>query len=288
MAMAPVSVIILTYNEEANIPSCIESVRDLTDDIFIVDSYSTDNTLEVARQYTDKIYQNTWVHFAHQRNWAMENLPISHEWVLFLDADERLTEELRHEIEGVISTSENYGFYIKRHFYFLKRWIKHGGNQSDYILRLIRKDHAHVTQKGAWEYFVVQGNLGYLKNPILHEDQKGLTFWIDKHNNYSSIEAKELHNYNLRNVNKRNKNEQPDKRSTHIERQTKIWLRENIWIRLPLFIRPFFYFMYRYIFKLGFLDGKEGFIYCFLHGLWYPLLVDAKYLEIKKENEGNA
>ena len=95
MEKAPVAVIILTYNEEVNIRSCLESVQDFTDEIFLVDSFSTDRTMEIAREFTDKIYQNPWVHWAHQRNWALDNLPISYEWVFFLDADERLTSDLR-------------------------------------------------------------------------------------------------------------------------------------------------------------------------------------------------
>jgi glycosyltransferase involved in cell wall biosynthesis len=120
MKKAPVSVIILTFNEEVNIRACLASVKDLTDEIFIVDSFSTDKTLEIAGEYTDKIYQNAWVHWAHQRNWALDNLPLTYDRVLFLDADERLTSELCQEIKKVLGNGNalHDGFYIKRNFFF--------------------------------------------------------------------------------------------------------------------------------------------------------------------------
>ncbi|HAY21122.1 MAG TPA: glycosyl transferase family 2 [Desulfobacterales bacterium] len=282
MLNAPVSVIILTYNEEVNIRVCLESVQDLTDEIFIVDSFSTDQTLKIAREYTEKIYQNAWVHWANQRNWALDNLPLISDWVLFLDADERLTPELCQEIAETLGSKDNplvQGYYIKRNFYFLGRWLKHGGYKTDFILRLIEKDQARILKRGAWEYATVRGELGYLNFPMLHEDGRGLSYWIDKHNNYASIESKEL----IIDNNSRSfaDAEVTDNRKK-IEHRFKLWLREKIWVRIPLFVRPLLYFFYRYIGQLGFLDGKEGLIYCFLHGLWYPFLVDAKYLELKK------
>jgi glycosyltransferase involved in cell wall biosynthesis len=279
MSKAPVSVIILTYNEEVNIRACLESVKDLTDEIFIVDSFSTDCTLEIAREYTDKIYQNAWVHWAHQRNWALDNLPLKTDWVLFLDADERLTPELRQEISTTLEAKklEVQGFYIKRNFYFLGKWIKYGGYKKDYILRLIKKNQARSVGSGAREYVTISGITGKLQSYMIHEDNKDLSFWIDKHNKLANLEAQEL----LANKTGLVSNIPSGKKVT-IEHGIIIWLREKIWIKMPLFIRPFFYFIYRYVLQLGFLDGKAGLIYCFLHGLWYPFLVDAKYYEIKK------
>lgn len=281
MEKAPVSVIILTYNEEANIRACLKSCRDLTEEIFIVDSFSTDKTLEIAREYTEKIHQNPWVHWALQRNWALDNLPISYEWVLFLDADERLTEGLRQEIVNIFSANNPSveGYHIKRNFYFLGRWLKHGGYQADYILRLIKRKQARSIGSGAREYVTVLGQLGRLKNPMIHEDKKDLAFWIDKHNKLAMLEAEESIRIELQ-LGITDKLVYQAKRK--IEHRVRIWLREKVWVRMPLFIRPLFYFFYRYIVQLGFLDGKEGLIYCFLHGLWYPFLVDAKYLELKK------
>lgn len=281
MAKAPVSVIILTYNEEANLKACLESCQDLTDEIFIVDSFSTDRTLELAREYTEKIYQNAWVHWAHQRNWALDNLPIAYDWVLFLDADERLSEGLKQEIASTLADRNQSveGYHIKRNFYFLGRWLKHGGYQSDYILRFIKKSKARSVGSGAREYMTVQGKLGRLENPMIHEDKKDLAFWIDKHNKLAMLEAEQSVRIELQ---RGLTNQSRSQAKRKIEHSYKIWLRENVWVRMPLFIRPLFYFIYRYIYQLGFLDGQEGLIYCFLHGFWYPFLVDAKYFELKK------
>jgi len=287
MKQAPVAIVILTFNEEVNIRSCLESVRGLTDEVFIVDSFSTDNTLEVAREYTDKIYQNAWVHWAHQRNWALDNLPISFDWVLFLDADERLTAELRVELADTLTNPRApavEGYYIKRNFYFLGRWLKYGGYQADYILRLIRKDKARSIGGGAREYMTVQGQLGRLSGQMIHEDHKDLGFWIDKHNKLALLEAEELLRLEAQQPTEVQPQTQNGKKVEHSFRK---WLRNNIWIKMPILIRPFIYFFYRYVVQLAFLDGKEGFIYCFLHGLWFNFLVDAKYLELQKSKTIN-
>ncbi|MFZ5448842.1 MAG: glycosyltransferase family 2 protein [Thermodesulfobacteriota bacterium] len=275
----PVSVIILTYNEEVNIAHCLKSALLLSNEVFVVDSYSTDQTLEIARRFTDKIYQNPWIHWAVQRNWALDNLPLPHEWVLFLDADERLSKELCQEIKDALKHSDQgvEGYYIKRNFYFLGKWLKYGGYRKDFILRLVKKDKARSVGSGAREYVTLKGGLGRLKYPMIHDDHKDLGFWIDKHNRLAKLEAEEL----LRMTDKQGQSGVTINSDTKkIEHSFRIWLREKIWIRMPIFIRPFFYFIYRYFFQLGILDGKVGFVYCFLHALWYNLLVDAKYYEI--------
>jgi len=283
----PVSVIILTYNEEVNIRHCLESVKYLSAEIFVVDSFSTDKTLEIAQEYTPHIYQNVWVHWAHQRNWALDNLPLSHDWVLFLDADERLTPELGAEMADTLARPQPQmaGYFIRRNFYFLGRWLKHGGYQADYVLRLVQKTRAHSVGSGAREYVTVTGKLGRLEHPMIHEDKKGLSAWIDKHNCLADLEARET--LNLK-ADQGLSSQMAGQGGQKIEHGTKIWLREKVWVRMPPLLRPLFYFGYRYIFQLGFLDGKEGLIYCFLHGFWYPFLVDSKYLELKKFKEAAA
>jgi glycosyltransferase involved in cell wall biosynthesis len=278
---APVSIIVLTFNEEVNIQPCLKSVKDLTDEIFVLDSFSTDRTLELAREYTPNIFQNAWVHWAHQRNWALDNLPITNEWVCFLDADERLSEELSREIADTLAAppANIDGYYIKRNFYFLGRWIKHGGYQSDFILRLIKRDKARSIGSGAREYVTVKGELGRLKNPMIHEDRKDIGVWIDKHNKLAKIEAMEALRCEAK---QESMSKSVCTENTKIEHSYRIWLREKVWARMPLFIRPFVYFIYRYICQLGFLDGKEGFLYFFMHGLWFNILIDIKYLELKK------
>lgn len=285
MGKTPVSIIVLTYNEEANIRSCLESLKDFTDEIFLLDSFSTDKTLEIAREYTEKIFQNPFVDWVQQRNWAFNNLPFSYQWIFVLDADEQLTKELCLEISTTLASSiQKYdGYYIKRNFIFLGKWLKYGGNQKDFILRLMKKDKArYVTTSGFREKIVVDGTIGLLTSPMLHEDHKYLGAWIEKQNLRADIDAREIHNKQ-----EKFSNSSLFKKE-NVEHFYRIWLQEKIWTRLPSLIRPFIKFVYHYFLRLGFLDGKEGFIYWFLIGLWYPLLVDAKCLELSRKSSKSA
>lgn len=145
----PLSVIVLTYNEEKNIEDCLKSVYGWADEIFIVDSYLTDKTLELAKKYTDKVYQSKFEGYPKQRNWALDNLPFSNEWIFFLDADERPSDELKKELKEVLNKVPLYieGFYIKRRFIFMERWIKHGGYYPTWLLRIFRHRAARCSER---------------------------------------------------------------------------------------------------------------------------------------------
>jgi len=275
MGNTPVSIIVLTYNEENNIRRCLESIKDFTGEIFVLDSLSTDQTLEIAREYTTKIFQNPFVDWVQQRNWALTNLPFSYDWAFFLDADEQLTPELCLEINRTIKTSRHDGYYIKRHFYFLGRHLRYGGYQKDYVLRLIKKDKAHFVATGGFrEKIILEGKIGTLAGPMIHEDHNSLSYWIDKQNDRAARDAKEM-KLQAAIISK-----SEAFRKGQVEHYFRIFLHEKIWPYLPFVFRPFIKFLYHYGLRLGVLDGKEGFIYWFLMGLWYPLLVDAKYLEL--------
>jgi glycosyltransferase involved in cell wall biosynthesis len=282
MAKVPVSIIILTHNEEVNIRFCLESVKDFIQDIFIVDCFSIDRTLEIAREYTNKIYQNNWVSYTQQRNWAINNLPLNHDWVFFLDADERLTHELFVEIKKVLSRANQLymGYYVKINYYFLGKWLKHGPfNNKNLVLRLFRKDKASYIDSFSFrEKVVLDGEAGYLSNPIIHEDQKDLSFWISKQNLYTSIEAASMASKIISTASSNS-----PVHAQHLEHFSRVWFRDKVWYRLPFLIRPFSLFFYYYIFRKGFLDGKEGFAFCFLMGFWFPLIVDVKCVEITKK-----
>jgi glycosyltransferase involved in cell wall biosynthesis len=281
MSKVPLSVIILTYNEELNIRHCLESVNVWADEIFIVDSFSTDKTIEIAKGYTNKIHQNKFVGYPNQRNWALDNLPFSNEWVFFLDADERPSNELKSEISNILleTLPDVNGFYVKWKFIFMGQWIKRGYYPT-WVLRLFRYRKGYFEDRSVNEHIIVEGKVGYLDNDFIHEDLKSITEWIARQNRFASLEAEELFNRKLQ--------------TTHIEAKLygsqparKRWLRYNIWNKLPPLIRPFLYFSYRYFFRGGFLDGRKAFIYHFLQGLWVPFLIDVKYLEIKeREKEG--
>ena len=283
----PLSVIILTYNEEKNIEGCLKSIYGWANEIFIVDSHSSDKTLETANKFTEKIYQNRFESYAGQRNWALNNLPIAHDWVFFLDADEYITGELKKEIEEVLPVTDCDGVYIKRRFYFMGRWIRHGGYYPTWILRLFKKEKA-VVVRDINEFVDVEGKAGYLKNDFVDDNKKGITEWIAKHNRYADYEAMELVKAKEKGQRIKDKGEKGGGESAKLfgnQAQRKRWIRQYIWNPLmPPLIRPFIYFIYRYFFRLGFLDGKEGFIYHFLQGLWFPFLIDVKYIEMKRRN----
>lgn len=279
-AQTPIAVIILTFNESPNLPQALASVKDWAREIFVLDSFSTDDTVDIARQAGCVVVQNVFVDYAKQRNFALEQLPITSEWVLFLDADEWLTEELKGEISQRLTANppEN-GFSIKRRFFWMGKWIKRGYYPT-WILRLFRHGKGRCEDRAMNEHLIVEGKTGHLKSDFIHEDRKGISEWIEKHNRYASNEAIEMF--------KNPEDEQQiDVRFWGTQAQRKRWLRYRIWNNLPPLVRPFFYFFYRYILRGGFLDGWQGFTFHFLHGLWYPLLIDAKYLEIRNKNEQN-
>ena len=277
-SLIDVAVVILTYNEEANIAQALDSVSGWARQLFILDSHSTDRTLEIATAYSCTIVQNRFENYATQRNFALDQLPIESEWVLFLDADEWVPDDLKRDISDVIiAKPEENGFYIKRRLIWGGKWIQRGYYPT-WILRLFRHGHARCEDRVVNEHMIVEGKTGFLQHDFMHEDRKGIGDWIAKHNGYATREALEL------SKNTEHCEQEIAARFWGTQAQRKRWLRHRVWNRLPPLIRPLFYFLYRYVVKGGFLDGREAFIYHFLHALWYPMLIDVKYLESKRNN----
>jgi glycosyltransferase involved in cell wall biosynthesis len=275
------TVVILTFNEEVNIKQSLSNVCDWATYVYVLDSGSEDKTCEIAREYGAEVFYRKFDTYAKQRNYAIQELPIRTDWMLFLDADEFLFDELKDEISDTIINSHHYeGFYLKRRFYFMGKWIKYGGYYPTWILRLFKHKLASC-DRDMNEHIIVNGRVGHLKNDFVDNNKKGITDWIEKHNKYATFEAREL----MKNI---NNPEVTDKLAnlfgTQVER--KRWIRGKIWNRLlPPLIRPFLYYLYRYFLRLGFLDGKVGFIYHTLHGLFYRLLIDAKFIEMKHKKK---
>lgn len=283
MSPHTVTLIILTYNEEANIAQALDSVAGWANEIFILDSFSTDRTLDIARRYGCHVAQNKFENYAKQRNYALDHLPIRNEWVLFLDADECLSDGLKQEISTLIAISpEENGFYIKRRLIWMSRWIRRGYYPS-WILRLFRHGKGRCEDRAVNEHLIVEGRTGQLRNDFIHADRKGVTDWIAKHNGYATREAQELLNTQAEPAYR-----EIDASLFGTQAQRKRWLRHKVWNRLPPLIRPFFYFFYRYVLAGGFLDGKPALAYHFLHALWYPMLIDLKYLELKKQHQSTS
>ena len=228
----PISVIILTYNEEANIEHALKSVYEWASEIIVVDSYSTDRTLEIARKYTDKIYQHPFENFAQQRNWAVK-LPINNDWVFYLDSDEMVTDELKKELELIFSRNiaeDITVFAVRTSFFFLGNRLRFA-HQAALELRVVRKDKVFWEFRGD-EWLRPEGRPEILRSRIIHRDRRGLEAWINKQNKWSSANARYLY--------------QSDGRwdtTRFIQRKVAKY---RFWQKIPLFIRPFLYFTYRY------------------------------------------
>ena len=276
--MAPdIAVIILTYNEEKNLPCALESVCGWAKEVFVFDSFSTDRTVEIAKNHACVVGQHRFENFGKQRNAALDELPLTAEWIFFLDADEWLPQALKDEIAAVIASQprEN-GFYVKRRLLWEGAWIRRGYYPT-WILRLFRRQNGRCEERAVNEHIVVDGETGRLENDFMHEDHAGLARWVEKHNGYATREAEAL----LPNGDGGELNVSPW--GTQAER--KRWVKLRVWNRLPPLVRPMLYFGYRYVLRGGVLDGRAGFTYHFMQALWFQTLIDMRYLEMIRTHD---
>lgn len=276
--MLDICVIILTYNEEMHIKRCIESVLSLTKDIIIVDSMSNDKTETIAIESGAMVYKNKWPGTqAKQFNWALDNIQIKNKWVLRLDADEYLTPELVNEIKLKLPdlAPEVSGVVFKRRYIFLGKWMKKGTYPVK-SLRLFKYNYGRCEQRLMDEHIeLYRGEAMEFEYDFVDQNLNNLAWWIAKHNGYSIREAIDLLDVEFDLFPKIEKESRLNKQAAS-KRNRKLK-----YSRQPLFIRAFLYFIYRYFFRLGILEGKEGFLWHFLQGWWYRTLVDAKIFEIK-------
>ena len=278
-----VTIIILTYNEENRIQKVLDSIGSVTKNIFVVDSYSTDSTIEILHNNDVHYVQNKFENYSKQRNWAQENDPFGNQWVMHLDADEPITEELEKWILNDFEDMKNNfdGFMFSRKTYFLGRWIKHGGQYPNFHLRLYKKALGKCENKAYDQHFVlVSGNVKKIDRADINNTvADSIDDLVLSHNKWATLEAQEL----LSDI--------KDAGEVKVNlfggpREKKRWLKVNIFQKSPVFLRSFLYFIYRYIVKFGFLDGKEGLVFYVLQSFWFRFMVDAKAYEmIKKENQ---
>ena len=275
-----ITILILTMNEEDNLPNALASVADFADRVVVVDSGSTDRTVEIAREAGADVYENPFVNHAIQVNWGLDNTDITTPWIFRLDADEVVLPELARFLREDLSAlpEDVDGIQIRRRIHFLGRWIRHGGCYPNYVLRIFRTGRARCEMAFMDEHMVVEGRTREVDADIRDENTKPLRWWTAKHNWYSDRELFEL-------LEKESAAAQPGAVrprffGTPVER--KRWFKTNVYGRVPLAWRSWLYFLYRYYFKLGFLDGPEGRIYHFLQAYWYRFLVDAKLFEATK------
>ncbi len=270
----PISVIVLTFNSEATIGATLDSARRVSDDIHVVDSFSTDRTLDIARAAGAQIVQHPFSDYGNQRNWAIENLPLKHDWQLHLDADERLSEELASSLPKLAlgGQSENtVGYYIPRLVHFHGRPLRHGGMYPIYHLRLFRNGRGRCETRKYDQHFHATGPTDRLRWPMIDDIRLPLSEWTARHNRWADAEVEEILNPDHSAIRGGTGNPVAEKRS-----------QRAFYYRQPLFLRAFLLFLYRYIWKLGFLDGKEGLIFYVLQTFWFRFLVDAKLYERRK------
>jgi len=273
----PVTVLIMTQNEEANIRYAIESVKDSFDQIIITDSFSVDNTAKICMDYKEvEFYEHQFEGWAEQRNWILSNCNIRNEIVFFLDADEYIEKDFISELKGILDSGADFdAIYVKLVLIFLGRRLKHAYGHPK-ILRLFKKDGLYFEGEGAREYAITKGHKYIkMKSLLYHQDHRDIDFWIQKHIKNALREAELI----------LGKEKSCDISPNVLKIRIKLWIRRSIWNKLPLIIRPFIYFIFRYFFQLGLLDGKEGLIYCFLHALWYPMIISIKILERLKQDD---
>ena len=247
MSKIPVSVAIVTKNETRNIKDALESVKDF-DDIVVVDAFSSDNTTEICREYTERVYEHEWQGYAGQKQIAIDHA--RNDWVLILDADERVTRELKQEIMEKVKENSLSGFYIPRKNFFLGKWIRNSGWWPDHTLRLFRKDVSRMEPRAVHEKVNVNGPVGHISAPFEHYTYRTISDYISKMDNYASLSAEELQN------------------------------RDFISSFISMLFSPVVVFIKMYLVRQGFRDGIHGLVLAVLYS-FYTFLKYAKVLERK-------
>jgi glycosyltransferase involved in cell wall biosynthesis len=281
----PVSVLIPAKNEEDNLSACLTSVA-RADEVFVVDSQSSDRSIEIAENYGAKVVQ---FHFngrwPKKKNWSLENLPFRNEWVLIVDCDERITPELWTEIGTAIQNPAYNGYYLNRKVFFLGKWIRYGGKYPDWNLRLFRHQKGRYENLGTeeirntgdnevHEHVVLEGKVGYLQEDMLHIDFRDIYHWLERHNRYSNWEAQVYFNTltNRGDIGTIG----ADLFGDSVQRKRFL---KKIWVRLPF--KPLLRFILAYIIRLGFLDGFAGYTYARLLSQ-YEYQIGVKLYELRK------
>lgn len=278
--MQDVTVVILTKNEEINLPDCLASVKSFASRVVVVDSGSDDGTVELARSLGADVYFHEFENYARQFNWALENTEITTKWTFRLDADERLTEELCDELAELIEEhgdDDVNGVIMEAWLYFMGRKIKHGCHNKRKLM-LFKTGIGMIEDRKMDEHTVLKCGMAICaKNRFIHYDFKDMTHWINKMNWYATREMQDYYDF------KNGKDYELGAAADAVVSNTRK-KKFGLYYKFPMFIRSWLLFIYNYIFRLGFLDGKEGFIYNYMYHRWYRALVDAKIYEQRLTN----
>lgn len=282
MIRPPLSILIPTRNEAANVQACIESARRCADDIVVVDSGSTDGTPDLARSLGARVVDFRWNgQLPKKKNWALEQVEWRHEWVFILDADERITPDLAAELREVLLKPDYDGYYVNRCFWFLDGWLRHCGYYPSWNLRLFRHRLGRYesipglvdTLSGdneVHEHVELQGRAGRLRGEMEHFAFPTIAAWVEKHNRYSGWEAQLNVSTTASNAAARAELAPELARKRRLKHAAR---------RLPF--RPLGRFLYHYVWRRGFLDGYRGYVFCRLMG-FYEFLGTVKTAELRR------
>jgi glycosyltransferase involved in cell wall biosynthesis len=253
------AIVFLAQNEERNLRYTVPAAASWGVPVFVVDGGSTDRSDAVCAAAGAVVLRRSFDHWASQRNWALRHPEISGKWMLFLDADEEVTESVRRAVAAALGAEHN-GWYINRRFWFLGRPLRHAGLSPNWTLRLVRRESAHWEPDGIREFAVVQGSTGHLGGHVEHRDRRSVLFWTAKHAWLAGMEATRA--------------DRPiEDASKHRESSFRRWARRRVFPALPPSVVALALFLHRYLIRLGFLDGHAGFAYCMMRELWFPVLV---------------
>ena len=277
-----ITAIILTYNEARHLARAIRSIRGFVQQVCVVDSGSTDGTPDIARQWGAEVHTHAFVNQAQQFQWALDTLDIRGDWVLRLDADEIIETDLAREITEQLNDlpPDVVGVNLKRKHIFMDRWVRHGGRYPLVMLRLCRRGHGRVEDRWMDEHVVVHGGRTVtFQGGFVDHNLHDLSYFTEKHNKYATREAIEVLNQRLCLF---GRDESLNARSASAQASFKRWVKENLYNRIPFTVSAPLYFLWRYVFQLGFLDGRSGLVYHFLQGFWYRFLVGARLMELER------
>lgn len=268
------SVIVLTFNSASTIERTLEPLRAISDDIHVVDSFSADNTAEVCERLGCKVVQHPFKNYADQRNWAIDNLALKYPWQMHIDADEQLEPDAVRLIRGLdLSTSQADGYILGRKLVFMGRTLKYGPLALTWHCRLFRTGYGRCEDRLYDQHFVCKGKVVKLPAYMLDHQDQSLSEWTARHNRWSDLEAQDV----VQTSGLPRAGEVQAKGIGNIIERKRFAKAQ--YYRLPLFWRAFAYFLYRYIIRLGFLDGTEGLVFHSLQAFWFRFLVDAKIYE---------
>jgi glycosyltransferase involved in cell wall biosynthesis len=283
--MLPLTVLVVTRNEEANVERCLASVHAWAGQIFVIDSESADRTVEIARRYADEVRE---LPYEHGRiipwifQWGLDNLPIANPWVLILEADQAVPLALKEELGALLARSDiaENGFYIRRRQVFRGKPLRFGGYGRKYLLKLFRRGHAELDPLEQDTRVYVRGTVGRLTSPLEEWNKKedAILFYLEKHLRYAEAFAREERERRLHRI--------PWKATPRLfgtPDERILWLK-TLYYRMPLYVRPPLYFFYRYFVLLGILDGKQGFVFHFLQAFWFRLIVDIRLEELLRQD----